>query len=779
MSPRNPTQVHSDQDVVAIPEAITDLTETLPEGLTAEELEEARIPIGRPIPFRPIPLVPAVSGLYAVSGLIVRPDRLPVVPIRPIPIDQPIPRPMPGPIPPRSQPGPSVAVEDGAAAVAPFFLVEELRLDVDGRYPQNVASGFARLNFKSVCHWIANVKKTGPATYSGAIWYKDGDTAAFPYTAVTIDVTPSFFPEHRSAKVMFTAGGSVQRVRTFKFKSPFNHSVNFEFDCAQGTSPTLQINTGAHPNRPASISIENLSVREVYRRAGFDVTTSPGGPVAISGAGADAKWSDQEMHDAMQTYWSRFKATSQWAMWVFFASLHESGTSLGGIMFDDIGPQHRQGTAIFADSFIKNAPPGDPAPAAWVQRMIFWTACHEMGHAFNLAHSWQKALTFGGKGPWIPITNEPEARSFMNYPYNVSGGQSAFFADFPFRFTDSELLFLRHAPGRFVQMGNADWFDNHGFEEANVSPEPTLVLEVRVNRDSAIFEFLEPVNLELKLTNASGSPQVVDEDILFPDEHLTVIIKKDGRTARELVPIARYCREPARIALMPTESIYRPLAASAGLNGWEIDEPGNYLIQVALQLNGEDIVSNALRIRVAPPREYDEEFLAQEYFTGEVARTMILSGSEFFERATDTLTEITGRLPDRNVALHAALTLGHPLTLDYKRLVENGRGAAAEQPLQIKVRKAQPDEAKKLLTTALTKKPEVAIETLGHISYRNQVEELSSWLVEKGSREDAVKSQDVLYQTLAKREIRGRKILESVLEEVRDKRDSLKATRKK
>lgn len=56
---------------------------------------------------------------------------------------------------------------------------------------------------------------------------------------------------------------------------------------------------------------------------------------------------------------------------------------------------------------------------------------------------------------------------------------------------------------------------------------------------------------------------------------------------------------------------------------------------------------------------------------------------------------------------------------------------------------------------------------------------MSSWLVEKGSREDAVKSQDVLYQTLAKREIRGRKILESVLEEVRDKRDSLKATRKK
>ena len=79
------------------------------------------------------------------------------------------------------------------------------------------------------------------------------------------------------------------------------------------------------------------------------------------------------MHDAMQVFWSHFSATAQWAMWVFFASLHEQGTSLGGIMFDDVGPNHRQGTAIFNDAFISVPPAGDPNPVAWVQRMIFWT----------------------------------------------------------------------------------------------------------------------------------------------------------------------------------------------------------------------------------------------------------------------------------------------------------------------------------------------------------------------------------------------------------------------
>ena len=144
-------------------------------------------------------------------------------------------------------------------------------------------------------------------------------------------------------------------------------------------------------------------------------------------------------------------------------------------MFDSIGPNHRQGTAMFNDSFIKNAPAGDANPAAWVRRMKFWTACHEIGHGFNLAHSWQKSLGT----PWIPLTNEPEARSFMNYPDGVQGGQNAFFSDFEFRFSDNELLFMRHAPERFVQMGNADWFDHHGFEQANVSPGSPFALELR------------------------------------------------------------------------------------------------------------------------------------------------------------------------------------------------------------------------------------------------------------------------------------------------------------
>ena len=666
------------------------------------------------------------------------------------------------------------AAESGSAettALFPWwFRREELRLDVDGYYPQMVASGTLSGVVFSRTHWVADLTPSGPNSWTGSIWYKDGNVALFPYTHVEIKVVRSQHPNQRRATVTFSGGVGSKWVRTFKFKSPYFHQVEFEFDFAEGEQAVTTVDTCAHPNRPASLPCEKLSIQTVYARAGFEVTTSPGGgEVSIGGAGADAKWGDQEMHDAMQTYWSRFAPKAQWAMWVLFASLHEMGTSLGGIMFDDIGANHRQGTAIFNDSFIKNPPAGDPNPEAWVRRMIFWTASHEMGHAFNLAHSWQKALGSG----WIPLANEPEARSFMNYPYNVAGGQTAFFADFEYRFSDGELLFMRHAPARFVQMGNADWFDDHGFEEAFVSPEPTLKLDLRVNRDTPLFEFMEPVTLETKLTNVSSQPVLVDDRLLSTTDLMTVVIKKDGKPARQFRPYAQYCWTPEQKVLMPGQSMYEALFVSAGHNGWDLAEPGNYTLQVALQVGGEDIVSNPLRLRVTPPAGYDEEFLAQDFFSDDVGRIVAFNGSRFLTKGNDVLRETTEKLGKRRVALHSSLALGSVAAQDYKQLVEEEPEEPGRQ-LGIEVEPAQLEEARQLLSAALVDKSTVAIETFGHIEYKRRVDRASDLLAEQGDAEEAVKLQNRLYKTMSAREVGGRKILDQVVEEVKERRDSYK-----
>ena len=663
-------------------------------------------------------------------------------------------------------------------APGPSSMREELRLDVDRHYPQMVASGTIIENFSTYIHWIANLSVGRPNSWTGNIWYKDISPSGpvFPYTEVEIRVTPSVSPSGRVAQVNFSGGGGTKRRRIFKFVGPYFHPVDFEFDFAEGEQPTLTVDTCGHPNRPATLPCENLSLETVYRRAGFDVKTSPGGNVPLAGAGPDAEWSDVEMHDAMQTYWSRFVAEPQWAMWVFFASLHEQGTSLGGIMFDDIGPNHRQGTAIFNDSFIAEPPAGDPDPDDWVQRMIFWTAGHEMGHAFNLAHSWQKSLTFGGLGPWIPLADEPEARSFMNYPFNVSGGQTAFFSDFEYAFSDQELLFLRHAPARFVQQGNAAWFDHHGFQGADTMPEQALKLELRVNRMTPAFEFLEPVILELKLTNTSSQPHLVDKNLLSRTDSKAVILKKRGRPARQFVPYAQYCPLPETKVLMPGESVYEPLFVSAGQNGWDVADPGRYTVQVALLTEDQgDVISNPLRLLVEPPsdeRRYEAERLAQDYFSEEVGRILWFGGSQFLEKGNAVLREASERLSDHRVALHANAVLGNAVAREYKQLNLRDKGKEKTKPAamaggEITVRQPNVEEARKDLTTALTDKPNEGATSLGHIRYRRYMNRFSDLLAEQGENQEAAQIQDKLHDTLA-----NRNVLDRVLKEIEDRRAS-------
>ena len=38
-----------------------------------------------------------------------------------------------------------------------------------------------------------------------------------------------------------------------------------------------------------------------------------------------SSWSDRELHDAMESYWDKFKNHPQWAMWVFLAKMHADG----------------------------------------------------------------------------------------------------------------------------------------------------------------------------------------------------------------------------------------------------------------------------------------------------------------------------------------------------------------------------------------------------------------------------------------------------------------------
>ena len=654
--------------------------------------------------------------------------------------------------------------------IFPFFS-DELRLDIDGRYPQNTVSGTLRSGFAK-CHWIAKLKYYGKNVWRGYIWYKRGFTHLLPQTHVKIQVEKSFFPFHRKVSATFYGSGLPTQMAQYKWKSAYFHNVNFEHDFASNAALQTTYDTGSHPNRPSSLPIEQLTVKKVYQRAGFNVTESGTSNVPLAGAGPNAKWSDMEMHDAMQTYWSRFSNNAQWAMWVFFASLHEQGTSLGGVMFDTIGTNERQGTAIFCDSFINNAPAGDPNPAAWRQRMKFWTTVHEMGHAFNLAHSWQKELVWNGYGPWIPLQDDNEARSFMNYPYRVQGSQQKFFEDFEFRFIDSEYLFLRHAPQEFVQPGNKAFFDHHGLEDIGIEIGTDFNLELRVHRKADHFEFMEPVRIEAKLKNVSSKPKVIPQHIFDSFENLTIVIQKKDGSTRRWAPFARKLFEPTMHVLQPDQAIYGSVPVGFGLNGWDMSEPGYYDVRAMVEMEDLHYVSNTLRVRIAPPVSYEQEYWAQDYFSTDVARIMYFDGSRYLQKGNDILREVSERFQEQSVTRHARLALTKPLMKTYKELripkeVQDMTMSAAEAGGWIEEIKPDPEKVQAEMAKVLLKDQKASVNTFGHLDYEKQMLDYGNFLFEQGEAKDASEVVRSLHATMS-----DRNVLSSALSRIDKQADS-------
>jgi hypothetical protein len=190
---------------------------------------------------------------------------------------------------------------------------------------------------------------------------------------------------------------------------------------------------------------------------------------------------------------------------------------------------------------------------------------------------------------------------------------------------------------------------------------------------------------------------------LSSPDRLTVVIKKRGKAARQFLPYSERCYQARNKALAAGESMTDSLFLSSGKNGWDLAEPGYYLVQMALHLYNEDIVSEPLTLRVAPPKSYDQEYLSQDYFSDDVGRVLTFDGSRYLTSANDTLREVMGKLSDSRAAIHARVALASPLSRDCK-VLDAGKSTSThlesvhEAGGSVKIAKANPAEAAKLVS---------------------------------------------------------------------------------
>ncbi|MER6425357.1 hypothetical protein [Streptomyces sp. NPDC001137] len=554
----------------------------------------------------------------------------------------------------------------------------ELRVDVDGPRPLMRISGDFFQTSGATTHYVGSfvVETLTAAVTEGLVKLTGRGTFSFPvlspYVEVSIVRGTDVAPTPGEATVQFsTDGGSPSASYLCAFVSPHFRSVQLEQDSVTGTVPFVSYDTGSLPQPPSSPA-RVLSVPAAYAEAGIEVQIAGAPDIVPAGAaGPDARWNDAELHNAMVNHFSLWRDAPLWQVWQLVASSYVQD-GIRGIMFDAGGAFQRQGCAVFHDA-IKGE---DPAS----QRAQLRTYVHELGHAFNLLHSWQKDLADPPQ-PLGPNGGLGDL-SWMNYVQNFQppppapGGQAAYWAAFPFQFTDSELVHLRHGFYRDVIMGGNPFGVGAAEVDVDLFDDPVvdnsgLTLELRSN---GTFRFGEPVVVEIKLATTDLRGRSTHGRLHPNDGLVTVAIRTPSGETRTYRPPLIRCADHEHRTVLDADrpAIYESAYVGYGKDGFYFQQPGQYQLRAQYHASdGSRVLSSIHRLTVRTPLTEADEDVAELMMSGdEQGMLLYLLGSraESLESGTQALDQVLDQYPEHPLAVYPRMVKGFGVSRDFKDL---------------------------------------------------------------------------------------------------------------
>jgi hypothetical protein len=556
----------------------------------------------------------------------------------------------------------------------------EVRVDVDGYHTMKRVSGdFYQVSGATVTYFGSFRVDAPSITITSTQVIAEGVgtftfSAGAPKVRVTVPRVTIFQRQAPATVQFFTLANAPGNVYLCAFSSGFFRSVLYERDCEAGVVPFSSYDTGELPSGGPA---RTLTVSQAYSEAGIGLLTS--GVWNVIPAPPGGSWSDAELHAAMVTQFSLWRDIPQWAVWQLAAHAHEMGPGLYGIMFDQQGRQ-RQGCAVFHQ--------GIGGSTADKLRLQLYTYVHELGHCFNLLHSWQKHFA----QPAAP--DRPDASSWMNYPWYYPGGAGAFWTAFPFVFDDLELIHLRHAFRNDVIMGGNPFSVGSALESPEMMADPVedrsgLLLRLEA---ASSFGLGEPVVVEIQLRAGDVAGKTVHSRLHPNFEAVQIAIRKPSGKIVLYEPILEHCGDPEPVRLEETRpAIYDSAYIGYGKGGSYFDEIGPYQIRALYSaLDGSRIVSNVLTLWVRPPVAAPDQAVA-ELLIGEEQGTLFYllgSDSDSLAGGNRALDEVLSRHPKHPLAVYVRLVKGMNLARSFKKLTPEKR---------VIVREAQVEESAKLL----------------------------------------------------------------------------------
>jgi hypothetical protein len=647
----------------------------------------------------------------------------------------------------------------------------ELRVDVDGSQPMNRLSGdFFQTSGATTAYFGSFIVNSPTVTWTASMVTIEGLgeytwSAGAPRVKVTIPRNSIFFPPAAATVQFFTTSGSPGATYTCPFVSSYFRAVQWEQDSVAGAVPFVSYNTGSLPQPPNSPARE-LTIPKAYAEAGIEMPTAGvSNVVNTSEAGTDAKWDDSELHAAMVNNFSLFADVPQWMVYLIVASSHVG--AYRGIMFDYSGAFQRQGCAVFYDA-IKGTDAAN-------QRAQLRTYVHELGHCFNLLHSWDKSFA-NPPAPLGPNGGLGDL-SWMNYPWRYQppppelGGEAAYWANFPFGFTNNEIIHLRHAFYRNITLGG----NAFGTGAAEVDPElfadrtednSGLKLELR-SKD--MLAFSEPAVVEIKLSTTDLRGKRV-HSYLHPDTGMVqIVIRKPSGSTTLYRPLIEHCVDEASTVMLNSArpSIYDSAYVGYGKDGFYFDQPGGYQLRaIYMAPDGSQVVSPTLNLRVRAPYTAADEEVADLFMGDEQGQLLYLLGSdsEALKRGNEAFDRVLEEYPDHPLTVYARLVKGINAERDFKQLTEDK---------VVNVRQADPEESVNLLSSVVD--DSVDEKGVDNITLNMTMRRLAHAQKKADDLEGAVATMDNMVTVFEQKELRP-DILQQLTAEAEVEKEALRQT---
>lgn len=418
-------------------------------------------------------------------------------------------------------------------------------------------------------------------------------------------------------------------------------------DALRSLDVEIELEDGVRLPEPVIFQQTERTLFECFTRSGFAVQEV--GTRTVIPQGLAGIWNDSAIYSALHAIMvttGRPLNEPAWELHLLMLS-KSLEPRLAGVMFDFQDSLPRQGAAVFAG-----------VHAADDHRKLLKTMVHELGHALNLAHRFEREV------------GRADSPSFMNYDWKYAG-PGTYFDAFTFSFDPDELAFLRHGPrGAVIPGGEAFhsvryWADGTGGHAANPEePIEGVRLTLTPPEDGPVFTFGQPVFLKASLANLGPDPLTdLEPELLDPKARILQIMvqRRGGAVAGPSQPIpfapgVQRCMavmEPDdSVTLQPGGELTNNVQLTFGSGGFTFAEPGEYDVTPIMVLTRRDasgalkdhVVKGApLRIRIAHPRNQGEEQDALTLLRPDVGAWFALGGSDALSSAGEALEEVRER----------------------------------------------------------------------------------------------------------------------------------------